>query len=70
MFKFFDQVLGFFETLFSFFLNFIESLLMALAVIAESIIYTPVLVGLVPAVVGSAVTIGIAIYVVKFIIGR
>lgn len=70
MFDFFEKVLGFIETVFEFFINLVESLFMALEVLAKSIVFPLELAGLMPSIIGSAMTIVVSLAVVKFIVGR
>lgn len=70
MFDFFEKVLGFIETVFEFFINLVESLFMALEVLAKSIVFPLELSGLMPSIIGSAMVIVVSLAVVKFIVGR
>lgn len=70
MFDFFEQVLGFIESFFEFFVNFCESLFTALGVLLSSITFPLVLSGYLPSILGSCVVILTSLAVVKFIVGR
>lgn len=70
MFDALAKILGFIETAFEYFLNLIESLFMAIGFVASSIPFATALVPLLPSIIGTALIIGISIWVVKFIIGR
>ena len=70
MFDFFEKVLGFFDTIFNFFINLIESYLMAINVVAESIRLPIFLSGFLPAFLGAALLIVISLSVIKLIVGR
>lgn len=70
MFDFFDKIIGFISTAFAFFINVVESLFMALQMVASCITIPPFIAGFMPAVIASAILIFTAIYVIKFIIGR
>lgn len=69
--EFFSQIVGFFETVFQFFVNVIESLLLAINMLIKAL---PIIlnVGIVymPAIIGSSLMIVCAVSIVKFIIGR
>lgn len=70
MFDFFDQVIGFIETVFTFFLNMVQSLIQAITFMSNGVTFSLMMVGYMPAIIGTAITIFIAIYVLKFLIGR
>ena len=70
MFEFFDLILGFIETLWGFVISFIDSLFFALTVLARGTTIWTVLIGYVPAVLGAAISIFMACYIVKFFVGR
>lgn len=70
MFDFFAKILGYFETGFEFFFNFCESLFLALEVLTKSIVFPGILAGLLPAFLGSALAIVVALAVIKFILGK
>lgn len=70
MFDFFSKILGFIETVFEFFINLVESLFKALEILAKSIVFPFELVGFLPAFLGSAMVIVIAVGVIKFLVGR
>lgn len=68
MFEFFDKVLGFFEAIGQFIENFFNSLIMAITFMLSSVGFSLQLVAFVPAIIGSAIVIFIAIYVIRFIL--
>ena len=70
MFEFFDMILGFIETLWSFVVSFFSSLFYAIDIVHRGIGTWALLIGYLPAVIGAAVTIFMVCYVVKFIVGR
>ena len=70
MIDFFEKVLGFFESFFEFFLNIVESLFAGIAVLSTSLTLPYFLIGYLPAILGSAMLIIIALAIIKFIIGR
>lgn len=70
MFDFFAKVLGFIETVFEFFINFIESLFKSIEILAKSVIFPFELVGFLPSIIGSALIIVVSLGVIKFLIGR
>lgn len=70
MFDFFGQVIGYIETVFNYFLNFIESLIMAIAFVGHSGTIVVSMSALMPAILGTCVVITVALAVVKFLIGR
>lgn len=70
MFDALSKILGFIETLFNFVLNIINSLFMALQMIASVITVPTFVASFLPPVLYSAVLIFTAVFVVKFIIGR
>lgn len=70
MFDFFDKILGFIEVIWDYFLNLIESLAMAVYFVGNSVNFTTYLVPFMPAIIGSAIVVFVAIYLIKFLIGR
>ena len=70
MFDFFSQVLGFLEAIWEFFLQLLDTLLVAVQLLAQAIIFPIELVGFLPAFFGTCLLITISICVVKFILGR
>lgn len=68
MFDFFDKILGFFEAIGQFIENFFNSLIMAVTFMMSSVGFSIQLVSFVPAIIGSAIVIFIAIYVIRFIL--
>lgn len=69
--EFFSQIIGFFETVFQFFVNLVESLLLAINMLINTL-PTILIVGelYMPAIISSSVGIVCAVSIVKFIIGR
>ena len=70
MFDFFDQVIGFIESIWQFFLNSINSLIMAVETLARAVYLPLELIAYVPAILGSAITLVVSLSIVKFIVGR
>lgn len=70
MFDFFDKIIGFLETLWDFFINLVNSLIIALSATVTAATLPVTLMPFLPAIIGSSVMIVIAFAVVKFIIGR
>ncbi len=71
MIEFFNSVIGFFETAFQFFVNLIESLLLAINMLIKAV---PLILSVgmlyMPAIIATSVMVVCAVSVVKFIIGR
>lgn len=65
-----SQILGFFESIFEFFINFIQSLFVLLEVIAKAFVVPLEVSGMVPSVIGSSMLIVCFIAFIKFILGR
>lgn len=70
MFDFFNQVLGFIQTVFDFFISLVESLILGISLLVSSIDLPLLLVGYVPPILGSAIVVCFSIYIIKFLIGR
>lgn len=70
MFDFFSKVLGYFESFFEYFINFLDSLFMGIEILTKSIVFPFELSGFLPSIIGSAMIIVISLSVVKFILGR
>lgn len=70
MFDFFNQLLGFVEVTFSFFMNVIESLIQAITFVVTSVPFVFALASYMPAIIASCMIIIVSIAIVKFIIGR
>lgn len=70
MFDFFDKILGFVEIIWDYFINLIESLAMAVYFVGTSVSFTTYIVPFMPAIIGSAIVVFMAIYLIKFLIGR
>ena len=70
MFDFFNQVLGFFEAIWEFFLQLLDTLLVSIQLLGQAIVFPIELVGFLPALFGTGLLITIAICVIKFILGR
>ena len=70
MFDFFSKILGFVEVVFDYFVNLIESLLMAVYFTGTAVSVTTYLVPFMPAIIGSAIVVFLAIYLIRFLIGR
>jgi len=70
MLNFFQEIIGFVETIFDFFVSFIESLLMALGFIISSAPFNVVVASMMPTIIGTSVTIVVGIAIAKFLLGR
>lgn len=70
MFDFFDKLIGYVSVAFEFFLNLIESLLMAIGFMGTSVSFVGSIIMYMPSIIGTAVAIFLAIFVIKFLIGR
>ena len=70
MFEFFDQLLSYVTSFFSFFTNIIASLLLAVRFILDALELPVLLAGVMPPIIGTAVLIFVGLYVLKFLIGR
>lgn len=70
MFDFFSKILGFVEVVFDYFVNLIESLLIAVYFTGTAVSFTTYLVPFMPAIIGSAIVVFLAIYLIRFLIGR
>lgn len=70
MFEFFDQIIGFLETIWTLVSNFVNSLVMIL----ETVIMVPSVVAemafFLPAVIFTGVTVTISFGIIKFLLGR
>lgn len=70
MLSFLETIVNFFEMLWDFVVNLVESLVTLLGVIAEAILLPPVLIGYVPAIIGASISAVVGIAVAKLILGR
>ena len=70
MFSFFEQVTGWVNTLFQFFINLIESLLQAVIFLSSAIPFSTHLTVYMPSIVGSSIVCVVAIFLIKFLLGR
>ncbi len=70
MFDFFSQVLGYLEVAWSYFINLIESLLMAIGFLISATSFSTAIVSYMPPIIGSAIVVFLAIFLVKFLAGR
>lgn len=70
MFDFFSKVLGYLEVAWSYFINLIESLLMAIGFLISATSFSTAIVSYMPPIIGSAIAVFLAIYLVKFLAGR
>lgn len=68
MFEFFDGILGFFETIGQFIQNLIGSLIMAVTFMTNSVNFSLALIQYVPAIIGSAIVIFLAIFIIRFLL--
>ena len=70
MFSFFDQVASILEAVFRYFVNLVESLVMAVWFLFTSLSFPTQLVPYMPAIIGTAIPITLAVCVIKFLVGR
>ncbi len=70
MLEFFDQILGFFELAWEFLLNVIKSLGSAILFVSQISPLPLSLIGFMPTVLGTCITIVVGMAVIKFIVGR
>lgn len=68
MLDFFNMVGGYLVTLWNMVLNLIESLLMAVGMVASSVGFVTQLVAYVPPILASGIIIFIAVFVVRFLL--
>lgn len=70
MFDFFNQISGFAVSLFQFFVNLVESLIQAVVFMGSGVAFATAIVPFMPSIIGTAIVIFLAIFVIKFLIGR
>lgn len=70
MFDFFSQMLGYVEVAFDYLVNLIESLLMAVGFLTSAAGFTTGLISYMPPIIGTAIVVFVAIFLIKFLIGR
>lgn len=70
MFEFFDMVGGFLDLLWQYVSNMFSSLLLAVTFLATSLSFPQMLIAYMPPIIGSAILIFMAVYVVRFLIGK
>lgn len=70
MFDFFGEILGFVSSVFQFFVNLVESLIQAVVFMASGVGFATAIVPFMPSIIGTAIVIFLAIFVIKFLIGR
>lgn len=70
MFAFFGEIAGFFEAAWNYFTNFVESLVLAVSMMASASGFATMLVQYVPSILGASITIFIVIYTIKLLTGR
>lgn len=70
MFGWVDSIIKWFETIWNFISNLISSFITLFSMISAAVALPPVLVGLVPAVIGSTILAVVSLAVVKLIVGR
>lgn len=70
MFEFFDKISGFLEQLWDFFVNLVNSLIMALSAVLTAATLPVTLMPFLPAIIGTSLMVVVSFAVVKFIIGR
>lgn len=70
MFEFFSKIIGFISSVWDYFINFIESLVQAVAFLVSSSAFAVALIGYMPGIIGTAIVVFLAVFIVKFLIGR
>lgn len=70
MFDFFNQALGFFETIFNFFLNVLDTGVRLIELVLKAFVVPSELIGILPSFIGVSLSIVLAVSIVKFIFGR
>lgn len=70
MLDFFEQVLGILEAVWDFFINFLESLLTCLVVLSQASSLPLAMSPYLPTIISSCVISVVALFIVKFLIGR
>ena len=70
MFDFFNQISGFAVSLFQFFVNLVESLIQAVIFMASGVSFATAIIPFMPSIIGTAIVNFLAIFVIKFLIGR
>lgn len=70
MLSFFDQIIGFFVTIWTLISNFVQMLVTFIDVVAQSILVPHNLMVYLPPIIGTAVLIVVAVSIVKLILGR
>lgn len=70
MFDFFNHVIGYIESIWQFFINIINSLIMAVETLAKAVSLPLELIAYVPGILGGAITLVVSLSIVKFIVGR
>lgn len=70
MLNFFDTLIEYVQIVFQFFLNLINSLIHAVAVMTSSASLVVTLVGYMPYFISTAILIGLSVVVVNYLIGR
>lgn len=68
MFSFFNDMLGFLGAVGQFIGNLIHSLIMAVNFMMNSVTFSLGLISFVPSIVGSAIVIFLAIYIIRFLL--
>lgn len=68
MFSFFNDILGFLGAIGQFIGNLISALIMAVNFMLDSVLFSLALIPFVPAIIGSAIVIFLAIYIIRFIL--
>lgn len=70
MFSFFEQISGWVNTVFQFFINLVESLLQAILFLSQAVPFSVSLAAYMPSIIGSSVVCVVAIFIIKFLLGR
>ena len=70
MLDFITQILGYVEMLWSYFVNFLTTLLLFFDTVAGAMALPLGMIGYLPPMIGTAVTVVVSVSVVKLILGR
>lgn len=70
MFDFFSKILGYLEVAWSYFINLIESLLMAIGFLTSAAGFSLQIVPYMPPIIGTAIVVFLAVFLIKFLVGR
>lgn len=70
MFDFFNQLIGYIEVVFNYLYNTVTSFIMALGFLATSLSFPQAILGSLPPIIASSVLCVMAVYVIRFLIGK